>query len=53
MTKTGPPSTAHDKFSDLLKRLVRVPKREIDEQEEQYQREREEQKRRQPTRKRA
>lgn len=29
-------------FMDLLKRLVRVPKREIDEQERKYQKEREE-----------
>ena len=33
MTKTKRP----DKFTDFLTRLVRVPKREIDEQEQEYQ----------------
>jgi hypothetical protein len=31
-----------DKFTDFLRRLVRVPKREIDEQERKYQEQREE-----------
>lgn len=43
---------AYEKFSQLLTRLVRVPKREIDEQEEKYQTEREAQKQH-PARKRA
>lgn len=32
----------HGTFSDLLRRLVRVPKHEIDEQEQKYRDEREE-----------
>lgn len=43
---------AYGRFRSLLDRLVRVPKREIDQQEAKYQQERE-QERQHPTRKRA